>query len=662
VHVPHLARLLGIFLLLAVNGPLRANYLYVSTEGSDAWSGTLSSPLPDQSDGPKATLSAAVNLAMESPGNWKGIFLRDGVYPIESPLILDDRISGPRTERFTIQSFPGEQATIGGSILLEEWQPVAGSPWEDKVPENEIDKLLFHSLLGQNLPENISPAPDLYHWHGNTPEKPLIRLFSHQEKFPLASWPTNGQWGSLIAVDPDNRVMNLEGFEMNPDLSIEGAWAHAFWKYDWSDGWLAVDREEGGNIVLKPPPHAYGMADGQRARLANILQGLERTGSWWLSPEKDVIIWNPPTTNRPATFLSSAPGLLVMDSVRFFTLKDVKLQGFTHTAVEITGGLEVTLEDLDISQGGIMAINMNGGIAHKILGCRIHDLSGRAIYVRGGNREILIPSRHLISGNTISHFGQQMMSYNPGVIIEGVEVTLSHNDISYAPHAAVLLRGNNHRVTNNVFHHLCLETGDMGAIYTGRNWTYQGNVIENNLFHNIQPGGVGGAKGVYLDDGTSGFQIRNNLFYKVDGAIVIGGGRNNLIEGNLIHTSRASINIDARFMGESPLTNNHLRWLYQFMDELMFDLPTWKTHYPTFQPDYEKLEYPEGNLVQGNLFYNSPDVRYYYGSEDFVHSRANLSGVDPQLIAPESGDFRPSPESPATEAGFHFSGDLDWGP
>ena len=38
-------------------------------------------------------------------------------------------------------------------------------------------------------------------------------------------------------------------------------------------------------------------------------------------------------------------------------------------------------------------------------------------------------------------------------------------------------------------------------------------------------------KGVYLDDEASGFTVRDNLFLRVDQAVFIGGGRDNLVPG-----------------------------------------------------------------------------------------------------------------------------------
>ena len=40
---------------------------------------------------------------------------------------------------------------------------------------------------------------------------------------------------------------------------------------------------------------------------------------------------------------------------------------------------------------------------------------------------------------------------------------------------------------------MCYETGDVGAIYTGRDWTFRDNVLRYNYMHDIHGPGNGEA-------------------------------------------------------------------------------------------------------------------------------------------------------------------------
>ena len=65
---------------------------------------------------------------------------------------------------------------------------------------------------------------------------------------------------------------------------------------------------------------------------------------------------------------------------------------------------------------------------------------------------------------------------------QGVGSRVSHNYIHDAPHAGILLSGNNHVIELNELTRLCLETGDVGGFYMGRNWEERGNVVRYNYF------------------------------------------------------------------------------------------------------------------------------------------------------------------------------------
>ena len=59
----------------------------------------------------------------------------------------------------------------------------------------------------------------------------------------------------------------------------------------------------------------------------------------------------------------------------------------------------------------------------------------------------------------------------------------------------------------NEVHGVCRETGDAGGIHTGRDYTWQGNVIRDNYWHDLRGPGLHGVTAVYLDDFASGFEV-----------------------------------------------------------------------------------------------------------------------------------------------------------
>jgi hypothetical protein len=115
-----------------------------------------------------------------------------------------------------------------------------------------------------------------------------------------------------------------------------------------------------------------------------------------------------------------------------------------------------------------------------------------------------------------------LQKYTPAICLCGVGSTLKDSVVSDGAHFGMLLTGNDHVIEGNHFHTLVQAGADAGAIYSGRDWTYRGQMIRNNTFENItsylcQPGGCENCKGqppraLHSDDGMSGWTIINNTF------------------------------------------------------------------------------------------------------------------------------------------------------
>jgi hypothetical protein len=85
---------------------------------------------------------------------------------------------------------------------------------------------------------------------------------------------------------------------------------------------------------------------------------------------------------------------------------------------------------------------------------------------------------------------------------------------------AVQFAGNDHVIEFNDVHHVCLESNDAGAVYSGRDWTWRGTVIRFNKFWEITGFEDRGCVGVYLDDMLCGTHVHGNLFWRVTRATV----------------------------------------------------------------------------------------------------------------------------------------------
>ena len=133
-------------------------------------------------------------------------------------------------------------------------------------------------------------------------------------------------------------------------------------------------------------------------------------------------------------------------------------------------------------------------------------------------------------------------------------MVVSHNTIGYAPHMATFGHGNDNIWEYNYFHDLCFETTDSGAFYAGRSWVDRGNIVQHSTFerirrleHNASLGWTD-VNAIYLDDFMSGYYFNNITIKDTDMGIVVGGGRDNIIQNFTFINVDYPIHFDKRGM------------------------------------------------------------------------------------------------------------------
>jgi hypothetical protein len=221
------------------------------------------------------------------------------------------------------------------------------------------------------------------------------------------------------------------------------------------------------------------------------------------------------------------------------------------------------------------------------------------------------------------------------------------------PHNAIQLGGNDHTIEFNEIHHVCFETGDVGAFYMGRDWTARGTIIRHNYFHDIKGPGLHGAMAVYLDDSASGISIIGNIFHRAGRAAFIGGGRDNLVENNIFVDCPASVHVDARGVGWMKYHVEADGTLPKRLRAMPYKRPPWSEKYPslvTILKDSPGL--PSGNIVRRNISFGGKWLDVEDKAMPLIKFEDNLVDTDPHFVNLEQQDFRLHPDSPAFSLGF----------
>lgn len=467
-----------------------------------------------------------------------------GVYRLKSPVTVNADYLSDGSYSFKITANKDSLLRITGSIPVNNFkiaQITAG------ISSNAAGKIYVASFS--------ELAPDFYpefsdRRFGQKVSPIDIDLSFKRKAMPIARWPNNGYGRLIVKKDtPDAFMVNglaLSKYQFDKTIRVGGYWGN-----DWAAETLAVNMGAGNTLFyFQNSKPTYPMVNNQRVWIENSLADLDAPGEWSVDYKNKLIyFWPPSVISQGDVEISIAKSAFIFNQVKNFTIENINIDSFLGNALELNNVDVATAKNITVTNVGNTGIVLSGRRS-KIQDSRVEGAGSSGMSIQGGDRKLLTEGRLLIQNATIKNVGRFYRTYNPNVSIAGVGNSLIGSVLSDSPHSAIIFSGNNHLIQSNTIFNVVNETDDAGAIYTGRDWTSRGTVIERNHFYAIgdYSGAAYGAKGVYLDDQASGTTVRRNVFEGLGQSVFIGGGRDNSIVENLFLNSKAAIVIDARGM------------------------------------------------------------------------------------------------------------------
>ncbi len=491
---------------------------YVSTKGSDGWSGTLADPNADGTDGPFATLvqarDAIRTLKQDGLNTDVTVWIREGTYALESPFILEPEDSGTEAHRITYAAYPAEIPVLSGGILVSGWQRVT----------EEIES------IGEKARGNI--------WAADAPaDLPFNQLYLNGERLPRSAIPNGEDWNNWPKAAPGaqreelilprgalKRWANLPDVEIN-FLSV--LWANSFSPIE------IVDEAAGIVRVLRERitrPESMPMLKEIAFRIENAMEGIDQPGEWCLDTSAGKIYcWPPNGVDMNAVEimipkLSETVGLIGQEEknrfVTFVTLKDLTLAD-GQIGLRLRGVSDITIEGCTVQNVNVHGISVEE-YAQRVL---VHQNEVRrcgrsGIVFRGhgpGTHQVNRDNR--VAENHVHHCGC-VFWHSSGIGLSMVgHSTVSKNRIHDSPYAGVVVGGGPKVRDFNRLRgqpgkgYRWDEIGDAPFTIDGLKPFIPGhNTVEYNLIHDTMQQIDDGA-GIYTHAGHHAL-IRNNLIYR----------------------------------------------------------------------------------------------------------------------------------------------------
>ncbi len=582
-------------LSMATVGYGKGAAFFVSPQGDDANTGTKARPFK--------TLEAARD-AIRRSDNRQGttIWLRVGIHERTAPLQLTAEDSGAPGKAIAYRAWPDEEVRIVGGKVLDGWKPVTNDAILRRLVPEARGKVLQVDLKARGL-------TDYGQVNGGG-----LELFFDDRPMTLSRWPNENFVKIVGLLEPD--TVNVRGtkgsktgkFMYDGDrpkrwAEENDAWVHGYWFWDWSDQRQKIESIDTDKriIAVTPPYHNYGYRVGQWFYGMNILAELDAPEEWYLDGETGILyFWPPKPVAQGRAVVSMSKGLLSLNHVTNVAFEGLTFEACRGTAIVMSDCTQVRIAGCTLRNLGDSAVSVGGGTKNRVVACDIYGTGKGCISLRGGDRAGLTPAGHVAENNHIHHYGRWSRMYTPAISLSGVGNRAVHNLIHDAPHMAVMFSGNDHAIEFNEIHHVCLESNDAGAIYSGRDWTMRGTAIRHNYLHHIVGFQGKGCVGVYLDDMFSGTEIYGNLFYQVTRAAFVGGGRDCTIENNIFVDCYRALHIDARAMGWA--SDHVATTMTDRLKAMPYTSELWQQRYPKLVGILaDEPAAPKGNLVVRNL-------------------------------------------------------------
>lgn len=636
--------------------------LYVATTGSDSNPGT--------EDRPFATLARARDeirqrkAAGPLPEGGIAVEVRGGVYDLARTLELSAQDSGTSEAPIVYRARQGETVRLTGSRQVTGWkqtddaavlkrlEPAArGQVWQA-----DLKALGITDLQGINSPTSYRSDPGL-------------EVFFQDRPMTLARYPNSGYMKIAKALGDEGTgrergiVTSQEGKFVCDDprparwTGEKEVWLHGFWVHDWADIRIPLASVDAATRTLSlgpKPGRSFAMRSGQWFYAENVLAELDSPGEWFLDRDRAVLyFWPPAPLASGKAVVSVVRDLVRLQDVSHVTFRGLMFETGRGSAIVVRGGEGVRVAACTFRNMGNWAVKVYGGKGHGVAGCDIYGTGQGGVHLEGGDRKTLTPAGHYADNNHIHHTARWDPVYQQAITVFGVGNRATHNLIHHVPHVAIGFTGNDQIIEYNEIHTAVFQSNDAGAIYTSppdETWSMRGHKIRYNYLHNIHGFEGKGCLGVYLDDCFSSADISGNVFYDVATAILIGGGRDNLITNNLFVRCDRAFSIDARGLGWAKGVGT---FATKELIDLNYKQPPWSVKYPELLGILEDEPLaPKGNVVARNVSWEGKWGWTEPKALPLVKFENNLVDVDPRFVGKPPADFRLAEDSPARKLGF----------
>lgn len=511
--------------------------LVVSPDGNDSNRGTADAPLKTFEKAKEILKSADIDGAVT-------VWFREGTYEITDTV----EFTSEDKSNVLYRSYPDEKVVFSGAKAISGWTETVINGVNAFVTDIEInsEEDYFRSLFKGNkrLPRSNYPKEGYFKIADPLSEETVApewspEFFMHSLSFMAH---TSDVLDFANAGDVDVRVMHFWCDELLPVHS--------------------VNTETGRIETTKPSSMTLRVDDNYV--FENVKEALSLPGEWYLDRAEEKLYYIPEegdTVENTVLYAGRTEQLMTFDDAENISFQGINFeftdwdhvsgQGFagafdpshplyknmkyesvhpqaafeTPAAIYICGSSGANFTDCYFENISNTAIKFDKASENcDVTSCMFNEIGANAVFIHG---DFVVPATTKDINVTDCHINKYGRIFNNAIgvlLTHAIDCNITNNEIHDGWYTGISVGWNwgyadnptnNINISNNLIYNIGNGwLSDMGAIYTLG--IQPDTVIRGNVIYNVgcDEGRYGyGGWGVYLDEGSSGILVENNLVY-----------------------------------------------------------------------------------------------------------------------------------------------------